>query len=102
MNKDRIIPKKRRIEKGCWLKSPPFYQCCCTCVSHVVDHHYHSPELHKKGLCFKAKGYICLAPGLGATSDWPKHSVGCELHTTKEEEAKWTKRHAQELQKEKA
>ena len=59
-------------------------QCCCTCVFHIRDHYVCTPENHAKGICYSPKGWICVPPEGGpAISDWPQHSCGCELHTSK-------------------
>lgn len=80
---EREIP----IENECWLNKLPFYQCCCKCKYHIED--YSHPETDRKPI-FHIRGYICLAPeiteGKGAFSGWPKHSIGCELYTPKENE----------------
>jgi hypothetical protein len=73
----------RSTSRSCQLNKPPFFQCCCQCKFHIPDHYRHSDRLHKKGLCYKQKGWICdpQHEGIGATSGWPEHSVGCELFT---------------------
>jgi hypothetical protein len=69
-------------EDRCFLEEEPFFQCCCTCVFHKPDfshpHHDGKPFSHQKG-------WICDPP-MGEhhmSSNWPAHSCGCELHTTK-------------------
>jgi hypothetical protein len=73
------------LEPGCFLNSPPFFQCCCICEHHKKDYHHCdvSEDLKKetgKCVCNVQKGYICQPPNSDMSfSGWPKHSVGCEM-----------------------
>ena len=72
----------------CWLKTKPFFMCCCACEHHIVDHYACTPERHKKKLCMKPRGWICNPPDFGATSEWPEHGCGCEMFQTKKKRVK--------------
>lgn len=72
----------------CQLTEPPFHQCCCVCKYHVADHHHCSTSIElrtEKGscVCGERKGWVCLgfADHGRVHSNWPEHSVGCELWT---------------------
>ena len=67
-------------ESECGLNDLRWQQCCCNCRWHIEDRGY--PPLFRE-----SKGWICanvefLAEGL-ASSDWPEHSIGCELYEDK-------------------
>jgi hypothetical protein len=86
-------------EINCQLKVEPFKQCCCKCIYHLPVHHHCTtepkPTKKVKGrcVCGVQKGWACVAPEFGRVYDnWPKHSVGCECYTTKEQKAKDDKR----------
>lgn len=99
MNWDKIDNPDK---DGCYQKD--FGQCCCTCEFHHPDHEHclTNPPLRrkkekrlKKSICIcniqKKNGgklkFVCSPPDFGrAYSDWPEHSVGCEIHTPKEKE----------------
>lgn len=70
----------------CQLTVAPFFQCCCKCVYHLKDKYRCTEENHKRGICFQQKGWVCAPPDADfVESDWPEHSCGCELYTTKED-----------------
>lgn len=77
----------------CQLNVAPLHQCCCNCQHHWADYHHCStkPTLRKKMgnkcACSVQKGWICVGfrfQGDGSKrvhSNWPKHSIGCEMYT---------------------
>jgi hypothetical protein len=93
----------------CQLNTEPFFQCCCTCIYLWPVHHHcgrmpepteeEKKEAGVEGRCIcgvqkkTATGelnWACVAPEFGRVHDnWGQHSCGCELHTTKEQKAKW-------------
>ena len=77
-------------DKGCYLESR-MHQCCCNCKFQWVDYHHctiHEALREKEGkcICSKPKGFICVGfmfQGDGSTgvhSEWPEHSIGCEMY----------------------
>mgnify|MGYP001603549745 CR=1 FL=1 len=60
----------------CTLTDPNVRQCCCACRSHLTDAQHGAT-------------YICAPPEFagGYYSQWPAHSVGCELFTESRTEA---------------
>lgn len=72
----------------CWLKTE-HKQCCCKCSYHLTDYEHctTNPALRKQKdntcVCSIVKGYICAPPEFDGRcySNWPKHSVGCEMYT---------------------
>ena len=88
----------------CWLDTE-HKQCCCQCRYHLADH-FHCGHLtwqeqqnmvgmprekHKSVLtdkevdscvCSVQRGWICAPPDFDGTasSNWPEHSVGCEMY----------------------
>jgi len=83
----------------CGLDDPKWKQCCCDCYHHVAVHYHCTTEpkpdksLHSdsKCCCSVQKGWACI---LGAIyrgeedhvriyDNWPEHSVGCEMYSTK-------------------
>lgn len=88
---DRVAIKPDK--KGCYLKSS-LAQCCCDCVYHLEDtfHCAQHPKLREtsggKCICSFHKGWVCIGfwrEGK-AHSEWPEHSIGCEMYTKREEE----------------
>lgn len=82
----------------CQIKVGPFFQCCCKCIYHLPVHHHcgtdPKPKVKTYGrcVCGVQKGFACVAPEMGRVYDnWPRHSCGCELFTTKKEAAKWAR-----------
>ncbi len=82
------------MSNECWLKKKgplKHRQCCCVCKWHIEDFYQccRQPKMRnsierKTGkpfcICGIHKGWICLAPELErAHSDWPEHSIGCEM-----------------------
>ena len=79
----------------CFLEDPQVHQCCCVCKFHIADY-FHCitlpimrKSLEDKGkiqcICGIQKGWICFFPGGSrAHSNWPEHSVGCELFKEQE------------------
>lgn len=79
-------------EKGCWLASE-HEQCCCNCRNHLKDNFHctiHTELRASSGdncICSFRKGWICVGmvfedPENGrAHSEWPEHSIGCEMYT---------------------
>lgn len=88
----------------CWMDDPEWKQCCCTCRFHLADHYHclHVTPMEKLNLvdmprakhksifgekmsdacdCSIQRGWICAPPDFypKAYSNWPEHSVGCEL-----------------------
>lgn len=80
------------MSETCQLKEAPFYQCCCNCRHHLKDNFHCTihTELRKSSgdncVCSFRKGWICVGmvfedPENGrAHSEWPEHSVGCEMY----------------------
>jgi hypothetical protein len=87
----------------CGLNDPKWRQCCCNCGFHLPDY-YHCSVPMDPGLknfirtaknvdciCGVLKGRICKDPlseldgRVRYHSDWPEHSVGCELYKPKNE-----------------
>ena len=68
---------------ACKLEAEPFFQCCCNCTLRLTD--YKHCTIHGRGdgcCCHEVKGYVCIGfadEGI-AHSEWPEHSVGCELY----------------------
>jgi hypothetical protein len=76
----------------CQKNEPPFKQCCCECI-HLKATHNHCTtnkplrnQLNGKCICNIVNGYACTVNPNRLYINWPRHSPGCELHTTKE---KW-------------
>ena len=91
----------------CWLEKDTnqdlkFRQCCCVCEHHIGDFYQCNtyPKLRteiekitKKSTCICSiqKGWICFAPEFYdeerdikiAHSNWPNHSLGCEMFSDK-------------------
>ena len=89
----------------CQLNAESFYQCCCKCVYHRPIHFHcctepKPTEEEKKAtgvegscVCGVQKGWACTCPMSDRIYDnWPEHSCGCELYTTKEDKEKWEKK----------
>lgn len=84
-------------DEKCGLKSKVFThpQCCCRCKWHHEDFYHCTTamdlrkEIEKfvggsRCICSMHKGWICMAPGMGRFySDWPEHSIGCEMYEEK-------------------
>jgi hypothetical protein len=82
----------REVNNECWLEREPFYQCCCTCINRVsVNLHCHEEHDREGCICGTHTGFACTGfenEGL-IQANWPEHSIGCEMHTTKEQAEKW-------------
>lgn len=89
----------------CQKKEGPLFQCCCDCI-YLRAVHYHCctepkpSEAERKKfkstgrcVCGVRKGFACCNPELDSRiyDNWPKHSGGCEMHTTKRQFRKWFK-----------
>ena len=81
----------------CMLHKEPFSQCCCNCVHHHADHFHCTtePNIRKQlrndqCVCGIRKGWVCagFANEGRVYSNWPEHSVGCEMYFSKERAAK--------------
>lgn len=73
------------MSKECTLSDPRWRQCCCNCEHHIPD--YSHPHIDDQPIDHQ-KGWICVVPVVAfrekrASSDWPEHSVGCELYAAK-------------------
>ena len=89
----RFCPRTAGIMNKCWLKED-INQCCCNCQHHVPDYYHCTIDTqlrdHTGGcVCSIQKGWICagFAHMEGESryiSNWPEHSVGCELYTPKD------------------
>lgn len=85
-------PRSAPMHPDCQLNVEPFFQCCCTCVYRLPVHHHcctspkPDPKTHEgRCVCGVQKGWACVAPEFGRVYDnWPEHSCGCEMHTTRE------------------
>lgn len=68
-------------------------QCCCNCEYHLRDYYHCSTHRELRNalkvdqcICSLPKGWVCagfaFAEGLGqVNSEWPEHSIGCELYS---------------------
>ena len=83
-----MTPQDDLIEKEitCWLESD-MKQCCCKCKHHLQDFHHCTTSRalraeRGKCVCSAPKGWICRPPEFDGQcySDWPEHSVGCEMY----------------------
>lgn len=78
----------------CWMESK-HHQCCCQCRHHIPDF-YHCTidtklrEEMEKCVCGIQKGWICIPPEFDgrAYSEWPEHSIGCEMYDKKNAKGK--------------
>lgn len=75
------------MSQPCTMRDPQVRQCCCHCRYHLVDYQHccTNPQLRQETgrcICDTIKGYICAPPEFEgkACSDWPNHSVGCEMY----------------------
>ena len=75
----------------CTLYDPEVRQCCCACRYRLTDYFHCSTapafrRSHGACICGFIKGYICQPPEFDgrAYSQWPEHSVGCEMFTRQE------------------
>jgi len=79
------------METKCWLETE-HKQCCCVCRHHYADHYHCAVHQELRGtslpmegcICRIQKGWICAgflatAGGDRVHSDWPEHSIGCEM-----------------------
>ena len=91
---------KRRTDK-CWLKTEQ-KQCCCNCQWHARDCYHCTTAMDLKNqiekltkrstcICDIQKGWACLAPEfIGRDgvqrihTNWPEHSIGCEMYSARE------------------
>lgn len=84
----------KETENDCWLEKEPFFQCCCKCI-YRVDVKLHCHDEHDKSgcICGVQTGFACT--GFESENvihaNWPEHSIGCEMYTTKEQAEKWSK-----------
>lgn len=75
----------------CTKDDPKVRQCCCQCRYRLTDYHHCSTssvlrKQHGACVCDKIRGYSCQPPEFDgrAYSQWPEHSVGCEMFTQQE------------------
>lgn len=74
-------------------------QCCCVCKWHIEDHYHCTTAMPLRYeierlvggdhcICDMLKGWICYPPEMlgRAFSDWPEHSIGCEMFRDKRNE----------------
>jgi hypothetical protein len=63
-------------------------QCCCVCRYELIDYEHCTSNRELRDqlgrcICSVVKGWICVNPeiyeGVGGSSKWPHHSIGCEL-----------------------
>ena len=76
----------------CTLKSDG--QCCCNCIHHIPTFEHCTTnltlrvsveKLTKKPtcICHIQNGWACQAPDSRLYTNWPEHSIGCELYEAK-------------------
>jgi len=76
------------VKAKCCIKQMPFKQCCCKCIYLRPVHRHCTTEPRPKAgtcVCHIRKGWACIPPGFGGVvyDNWGRHSIGCELYTTK-------------------
>jgi len=93
------LKRPHRSRGECQLNSD-MKQCCCVCEWHIEDHYHCITAVRLRDevermindsrcICGMIRGWICLAPGFSdkekkiAFSDWPEHSIGCEMFSDK-------------------
>ena len=73
----------------CTLNDPEIKQCCCNCEYHWKVNKHCSTQTTKENrdkencCCNELKGYACVVREGVVYDNWPKHSVGCEMYTSK-------------------
>lgn len=83
-------------DKECYMNRE-FHQCCCQCTFHWEDHLHCAHDRHltfdistlsekTDCICHIQRGWICAQPVFypNASSNWPEHSIGCEMFMQKE------------------